>query len=138
MTDVPTPSERQAASTSLGDLLGEVTRDVSLLMRQEVALAKAEVRESATRAGKGAGLLGGAGYAGHLTVLFLSFALWWGLGQVIDIAWAAVIVAVIWGAVAATLYVMGRKELKTVQGAPDTVASLKHIPDAFKRNEENQ
>ena len=138
MTDVPTPSERKAAETSLGDLLGEVTRDVSVLMRQEVALAKAEVRQSASRAGKGAGLLGGAGYAGHLTVLFLSFSLWWGLGHVVDMAWAAVIVAVLWGIVAAVLYVLGRKELKTVEGAPGTVASLKHIPDAFKRNEENQ
>lgn len=138
MTDVPTPSERKAAETSLGDLLGEVTRDVSVLMRQEVALAKAEVRQSASRAGKGAGLLGGAGYAGHLTVLFLSFALWWGLGHVVDIAWAAVIVAVLWGIVAAVLYVLGRKELKTVEGAPAAVDSLKHIPDAFKRNEENQ
>ncbi|TFC62124.1 phage holin family protein [Cryobacterium sp. TMT2-15-1] len=64
MTDLHTPSERKAAETSLGDLLGEVTRDVSTLVRQEVALAKAEVRQSATRAGKGAGLLGGAGYAG--------------------------------------------------------------------------
>ena len=138
MTDLPTPSEHKAADTSLGDLLGEVTRDVSTLMRQEVELAKAEVRQSATRAGKGAGLLGGAGYAGHLTVLFVSFAAWWGLGQVIDIAWAAVIVAVVWGIVAAVLYVLGRKELKTVQGAPRTVDSLKKIPDALKRNEENR
>lgn len=37
-----TPSEQKAAATSLGDLLGEVTRDLSTLMRQEVALAKAE------------------------------------------------------------------------------------------------
>ena len=138
MNAMPPPSEHKAADTSLGDLLGEVTRDVSTLMRQEVELAKAEVRQSATRAGKGAGLLGGAGYAGHLTVLFVSFAAWWGLGQVIDIAWAAVIVAVVWGIVAAVLYVLGRKELKTVQGAPRTVDSLKKIPDALKRNEENR
>lgn len=137
MTDPPTPSERKAAETSLGDLLGEVTRDVSTLMRQELELAKAEVRQSATRAGKGAGLFGGAGYAGHLTVLFLSLAAWWGLGHVIDIAWAAVIVAVVWGIVAAVLFVLGRKELKSVQGAPQTVDSLKKIPDALKRNEEN-
>ena len=137
MTDLPTPSERKAADTSLGDLLGEVTRDVSTLMRQEVELAKAEVRQSATRAGKGAGLVGGAGYAGHLTVLFLSLAAWWGLGHVVDIAWAAVIVAVIWGIVAAVLAGLGRQELKKIQGAPNTVDSLKRIPDALKRNEEN-
>lgn len=138
MSDLPTPSEQKAAETSLGDLLTEVTRDVSTLMRQEVELAKAEVRQSATRAGKAAGLLGGAGYAGHLMVLFLSFAAWWGLGQVIDIAWAAVIVAVVWGIVAAVLYTRGRTEMKTITGAPKTVDSLKQIPDALKRNEENR
>lgn len=137
MTDPPTPSERKAADTSLGDLLGEVTRDVSTLMRQELDLAKAEVRESATRAGKGVGLVGGAGYAGHLTVLFLSLAAWWGLGHVIDIAWSAVIVAVVWAIVAAVLFVLGRKEMKSVRGTPETVDSLKKIPDALKRNEEN-
>jgi len=139
MSDLPTtPSEQKAADTSLGDLLSEVTRDVSILMRQEVDLAKAEVRQSATRAGKGAGLLGGAGYAGHLTVLFLSLAAWWGLGHVIDIAWAAVIVAVVWAIVAAVLFVLGRNEMKTIKGAPETVDSLKQIPDALKRNEENR
>ncbi len=138
MSDIPTPSERKAADTSLGDLLTEVTRDVSVLMRQEVELAKAEVKQSATRAGKGAGMLGGAGYAGHLTVLFLSFAAWWGLGHVIDIAWAAVIVAVVWGIVAAVLFVLGRKEMKAIKGAPETVDTLKQIPDALKRNEENR
>lgn len=138
MSDLPTPSERKAADTSLGDLLGEVTRDVSILMRQEVELAKAEVKQSATRAGKGAGLFGGAGYAGHLTVLFLSFAAWWGLGHVIDIAWAAVVIAVIWGIVAAILFVLGRKEMQAIKGAPETVDTLKQIPDALKRNEENR
>jgi hypothetical protein len=139
MSDLPpTPSERKAAETSLGDLLGEVTRDVSTLMRQEVELAKAEVKQSATRAGKGAGLLGGAGYAGHLTVLFLSIALWWGLGNLIGNGWSALIVAVIWGIVAAVLFVLGRKEMKAIKGTPETVDTLKHIPDALKRNEENR
>ena len=138
MSDLPTPSERKAADTSLGDLLSEVTRDVSVLMRQEVELAKAEVRQSATRAGKGAGMLGGAGYAGHLTVLFLSFAAWWGLGHVIDIAWAAVIIAVVWAIVAAVLFVLGRNEMKAIKGAPEAVDTLKQIPDALKRNEENR
>ena len=138
MSDLPTPSERKAADTSLGDLLSEVTRDVSVLMRQEVELAKAEVKQSATRAGKGAGLFGGAGYAGHLTILFLSLAAWWGLGHVVDIAWAAVIVAVVWAIVAAVLFVLGRKEMREIKGAPETVDSLKQIPDALKRNEENR
>jgi len=133
-----TPSEQKAASTSLGDLLGEVTRDISTLMRQEVALAKAELKESATRSAKGAGLLGGAGYAALMAVFFLSFALWWALGTLVGGGWSGVIVAVLWGVIAAILYVIGRNKMKEVEGAPQTVETLKEIPETLKRNEENR
>lgn len=136
--DIPTPSERQAANTSLGDLLTEVSRDVSTLMRQEVELAKAELRQSATRAGKGAGMYGGAGVAGWFTLLFLSIALWWALGYLMGNAWSAVIVAGIWAVVAVVLFVVGKKEFDEVRGMPDTVESIKKIPDTLKRNEENR
>lgn len=136
--DTSTPSEQKAANTSLGDLLGEVTRDVSTLMRQEIALAKAELAETGKRAGKGAGLLGGAGYAGMMAVLFLSIAAWWGLGYLIGNAWSAVVVAIVWGIIALVLYLRGRKEMGAVRGAPRTVDSIKKIPDTLKRNEENR
>lgn len=131
-------SEQRAASTSVGDLLSEVSRDLSTLMRQEVELAKAEVRQSATRAGKGAGLLGGAGVAGFLTLMFLSVALWWGLGYLIGNAWSGLVVAGIWAIVAAALALTGKKELDMVRGLPQTMESLKEIPPTLKRNEENR
>lgn len=137
MTD-PTPSEAKAASTSLGDLLGEVSRDISALMRQEVALAKAELKESATKSAKGAGLMGGAGYGALMAVFFLSVALWWALGLLIGGAWAAVVVAVIWAIIALILFVVGRRQFTQVQGAPQTVETLKEIPETLKRNEENR
>lgn len=137
--DVPTPSEQKAATTSLGDLVAEVTRDMSTLMRQEVELAKAEATQSAKRAGKGAGLYGGAGIAGWLALLFLSIALWWGLGDAMEnFTVSAIIVAILWGIVAAVLYFTGKKEFDRVQGMPRTVDSLKQIPDTLKRNEENR
>ena len=138
MTDLHTPSEQKAAETSLGDLLGEVTRDLSTLMRQELELAKAELRQSATRAGKGAGMLGGAGYAAIMAVLFLSIALWWGLGYLVGNGWSGLIVAGLWALIGLVLFLIGRKELQTVKGAPRTVNSLKKIPDTLKRNEENR
>ncbi|MEL5989820.1 phage holin family protein [Microbacterium phosphatis] len=138
MVSDPTPSEQKAASTSLGDLLGEVTQDLSVLIRQEIALAKAELKDSATKAGTGAGLMGGAGYGALMAVFFLSVALWWGLGQLVGLGWSAVIVALIWAAIAAVLFVMGRKQIKEVKGAPRTVETLGKIPDALKRNEENR
>jgi hypothetical protein len=121
---------------SLGELFAEVSRDLSTLVRQEVELAKAEATTSAKRAGKGAGMLGGAGYAGHLTVLFLSIALWWGLGALIGRGWSALVVAVIWGIVAAVLYSRGRKELDRTPGMPQTADTVKKIPNAVRGNEE--
>jgi hypothetical protein len=136
MTDGRTPSEEKAATNSLGDLLGNVTKDVSTLMRQEIALAKAEISDSAKKAGKGAGLLGGAGYAGIMAVFFLSVALMYALSYWFDnLAWAAVVVAVIWAVIGLVMYLQGRKQLKTVQGAPRTADSVKKIPEAMKRNE---
>ena len=133
-----TPSESQAEASSLGDLLAEVSRDVSTLMRQEVELAKAEIRESAKRAGRGAGLLGGAGVAGMLALVFLSIALWWGLGYLMGNAWSAVVVAVLWGVVALVLALTGKKHIEEIAGVPQTVETVKEIPETLKRNEENR
>lgn len=125
-----------AASPSLGEILGDISRDVSTLMRQEVALAKAELAESAKNAGKGAGLLGGAGVAGHIVLLFVSIALWWGLGALITRGWSALVVAALWGVVAAVLASRGRAELKRVEGLPQTADTAKKIPNALTGHEE--
>ena len=121
--------------SSVGALIGDITEDMSTLLRQEVALAKLEVQDSAKKAGKGTGMLAGAGVAGHFVLLFLSIALWWGLGAVIGGTWSAIVVAVVWAIVAAILAAMGRKELKNVHGVPQTVETAKRVPDALKGNE---
>jgi len=122
---------------SIGELISDISADLSTLMRQEVALAKAEAKDSAAKAGKGAGMLGGAGYAAHLTMLFLSITLWMALAYLFDdLAWSALVVAVLWGIVAAILAVMGRKQLKKVQGMPQTTETAKRVPDALKGNED--
>ncbi|BCW51741.1 phage holin family protein [Arthrobacter sp. StoSoilB13] len=132
----PTEAHLKAESVPLGELLSDLTRDVSTLMRQEVELAKVELKESATKAGKGAGMMAGAAWAGHLTVLFLSLALWWALGQLIGLGWSAIVVAVIWGIVAAVLASMGRKELNAIKGMPRTTETVQEIPPTFKPNTE--
>ena len=130
----PTAAHAKAETSSLGDLLGEVTRDMSTLMRQEVELAKVELRQSATRAGKGSGMLAGAGVAGHFVLLFLSLALWWALGTLMGLGWSGVVIAVIWAIVAAVLASMGRKELKAIKGLPQTTETLQEIPPTLKPN----
>ncbi len=124
--------------SSLGELVGDISKDLSTLIQQETALAKVELSASAKRGGKGAGLLGGAGVAGHFVLLFLSIALWWALGDAIGHGWSALIVAVVWAVVAAVLAVLGRKELEQIKGVPQTAATSKQIPEALKGNEESR
>ncbi|WP_259460436.1 phage holin family protein, partial [Pseudarthrobacter phenanthrenivorans] len=134
----PSAAHQKADNASLGELLGDVTRDLSTLMRQEVELAKAELKQSATKAGKGSGMLGGAGVAGHFVLIFLSLALMFALGALMPLGWAAVIVAVIWGIIAAVLAAMGRKELKQIKGLPQTGETLSEIPPTLKPGEVNR
>lgn len=125
-----------AGRPSLGELLSEITSDLSTLLRQEVQLAKAELQDSAKRAGKGAGMLGGAGVAGHMVLVFLSVALWQMLAMWMSSALAALVVALLWGVVAAVLALRGRDEVRKVQGLPQTQDSVKKIPNALKGHEE--
>jgi len=121
--------------TSVGQLIGEVTKDLSVLMRQELELAKVEVKAEAKKAGQGAGMFGAAGFAGYMVLLFLSFALWWALANVMDIGLAALIVAVVWGVIGAVAYAMGKKKFQQVNPKPErTVETLQQVPGALKPN----
>jgi hypothetical protein len=127
------PPRPDGADSSIGELIGEVSRDLSTLMRQELELAKAEIKEEATKTGKGAGMLAGAGFAGYMVLLFCSIALWWGLSNVMDEGWAALIVAAVWAGIGVVLYVTGRGQLRAVHPKPErTVDTLKQVPDALK------
>jgi Putative Actinobacterial Holin-X, holin superfamily III len=111
---------------SIGDLLSAVTSDLSTLMRQEVALAKAEVRKEASTAGKAAGMLGAAAIAGLLVLTFASLALMFALGNLMDLGWAALIVTVIWAIIGGILYSVGRRRMAAVSPMPErTVETIK-------------
>ncbi|MGW2788280.1 phage holin family protein, partial [Streptomyces populi] len=72
MSSIPPTSNSvgaQEQDASVGQLLAQVTSDLQTLFRQEVELAKAEVREEAAKAGKAAGMYGGAGFAGCMVLL---------------------------------------------------------------------
>ncbi|GAB2896511.1 phage holin family protein [Streptomyces deserti] len=115
-----------APDRSAGELLSAVTSDLQTLFRQEVELAKTEIREEGAKAGKAAGLYGGAGFGGYMVALFLSLAAVFGLANVMDAGWAALIVAAVWAVIAAVLYVMGRSRMREVSPKPEqTVQTLK-------------
>lgn len=132
-------SHEKAQDASIGDLVGDISRDFSTLIRQEVELAKAEAKQSVSRAGKAGGMFGGAALAGWMTLLFLSVAVWEFLSSALDSrGWAAVIVMVVWAIVAAVLAARGRRLTQEISGLPRTTETVKKVPDALKGNEETR
>ncbi|MFD3685406.1 phage holin family protein [Nocardiopsis sp. NPDC058631] len=125
-TQDQSPKEQVQDDRSLAELFGEVTTDIQTLFRQELALAKAELREEAAKAGKAAGLLSGAGFAGYMTVVLLSFAAVFGLAELIGLGWAALVMAVLWAIAGAVMYFMGRSRMREVSPTPErTIETLK-------------
>ena len=121
---------------SIGEVMGDLTRNVSTLLQQEVALAKAELSQSGKRAGKGIGLFVGAAVAGLLFLVFLSVSAWWALGAVIGRGWSALIVAAVWVIIAIILALAGKKEMERIRGLPQTAETVGEIPNALKGHEE--
>ena len=120
---------------SVGQLVGEVSRDLSTLMRQEFELAKAEIKAEAKRAGQGAGMFAAAGFAGYMVALFLSIALWWAVSHLVGHSWSALIVAALWGVIGAVAFVIGRKKFQQVNPRPErTLDTLQQVPSALKPN----
>ena len=129
-------AQQKADAASIGEIVSDISAGLSTLMRQEVALAKAEARESAAQAGKAAGLFSGAALGGWMAVLFLSLAVWeWLSGAIDNRGWAAVIVMVVWAVIAAVLASMGRTEMTRIGGMPRTIETTKRVPDAVKGQE---
>ena len=110
---------------SLGELFAEMTSDMGTLVRKEIELAKLEIQEEGTRVGKGVGMLGGAGVAGWLALLFLSLALAWLIDQALNTALSFAIVGVVWAVVALVLISMGKKQLNEIKAMPNTTETIK-------------
>jgi uncharacterized membrane protein YqjE len=111
---------------SLGDIVGDLSTDLTTLVKQELTLARTELKEEAAKAGKGAGMLGGAGVAGLLALMLGSFALAYLLDNWMPVELAFLIVTLLWAIVGAVLAARGRKELKNSNPQlPETQQTLK-------------
>jgi uncharacterized membrane protein YqjE len=111
---------------SIGELLKQLSQETSTLVKQEMALARAELTEQGRRAGTGAGMLGGAGVAGLLTLGALTAMVIALLDTAMATWLAALIVTVVWAAVAGVLALQGRNKIKeATPPAPQTVDTVK-------------
>ncbi|WP_371581135.1 phage holin family protein [Streptomyces sp. NBC_01314] len=97
---------------SVGELVGQATEQLSLLVRQELALAKEELTEKGRRAGRGGGLLGAAGAVAYVGFMTLAAAGVGALSLVLDVWAAALIVMAVLFVIAAVLAAVGRAQLR--------------------------
>jgi hypothetical protein len=130
---MPAPRRPDPADVSVGELIEDLTRDLSTLVRQELQLAKAEVKQEAVKTGRAVSKLGAAGFAGYMASLFLSLAVAVALAHVIDSIWAMLVVAAIWAIVGMLLYSTGRRQLRDVNPKPErTVETLRKVPATMR------
>ena len=100
----------------IGELLKELSNQTTTLVRQELELAKAEMTEKGKQAGLGAGMFGGAGLFGLLALGALTTCLIAALATGIDLWLAALIVALVYAAIAGVLALAGKR--KTQEATP--------------------
>jgi uncharacterized membrane protein YqjE len=104
--------EADPRDQSIGELVKDLATETSTLVRQELDLAKAEMTERGKRAGKGAGMLGSAALVGLLAAGALTACLIAALDLAMATWLAALVVTVVFGAIAAALAMTGRKQIR--------------------------
>lgn len=110
---------------SFSELFSDLTSNMGLLFRQEVALARTEAKEEIGRAGKASALLAVGGLIAYLALMFASFALAWLLDDVMPRSLAFLLVGLLHLVIAGVLVAQGRRRLRQVQPVPQTVETLK-------------
>ena len=118
--------DTKTSEASLGELVATATRDLSSLMRQEVELAKVEIKRDVVAAGKGAGMFGGAGFAGLMALLFLSISAAYGIAHFdVPLGCAFFAVGAIYLLLAGLLALTGKKSIGKVGPPTKTIETLK-------------
>jgi hypothetical protein len=126
----------------IGDLLKQLASETTTLVRQELDLAKAEMREKGKKAGPGFGLIGAAGGVALLALGALTAFLILALDGVMPNWLAALLVAIVYGAAAAVLYARGKERVddvgspaprQTIETVKEDVQWAKHPTTSAKR-----
>ncbi len=120
------PTQPLQPNKGLGELFGELTSEFSTLVRDEVQLAKVELKAEAKDAGKAGGLLGAGAVAGLMALILLSFAIAWGLAEIMPAGFAFALVGLVYLIAAAILGMAGKKKFDELNPTPEqTVQSVK-------------
>jgi uncharacterized membrane protein YqjE len=118
--------ESEARNSSTAELVKQLSAQLSTLIRKELDLAKVELTEKGKKAGVGAGMFGGAGVAGLLALGALTACVILLLDEAMNAWLAALIVTLVWGAVAGVLALSGRDRVREASPpAEETVETVK-------------
>ena len=111
-TTTNTPGAGRQDDKPIAELLKDLSEQTSTLVRKEMELARAELTEKGKRAGIGAGMFGGAGLFGFFAFAVLTACFVLALTEVVDPWLAALIVAVVYGAIAGVLALTGKSQVE--------------------------
>ena len=119
---------------TIGRLVGDATRDISTLVRSEIALAKAELKISVKTGGLGVGLFAGAAFVGVLAVIMLSVAIAYFIHMTgLDLAWCFLIVFLLYVLISALLAFIGLRKVKQVKAPERAIHQAQETKDILKR-----
>jgi protein-S-isoprenylcysteine O-methyltransferase Ste14 len=119
-------STHETTDRSLAAIVGDATRELSTLFRQEVELAKSELRSEVAKAGTGAALIGAAGVLAAIAALAFSSALGLALWQLWLEPWAAaLVVGLLYVVAAAVLALSGKRALGGFAPPARTIRTIK-------------
>ena len=128
-SDVPSKDD-----PTLGRLFADASRDMSTLVRQEIALAKSELKISVKAGGFGIGLFAGAAFIGLLAVIMLSVAIAYFVHMTgLDLAWCFLIVFLLYVLIAALLAFIGMKKVKQVRAPERAIHQAQESKNILKR-----
>jgi uncharacterized membrane protein YqjE len=140
--DPPGPEQAALRERPLGELLKQLSEETTRLVRQEIELAKAELTQKGKQAGMGAGLFGAAGALGLLALAALTACFILALDAVMPAWLAALIVAVVYGVIAAVLAMRGSAKVRqavppvpeqTIETVKEDVQWVKNQTPSAKR-----
>ena len=137
-TPVPQASSRPDVPSkddpTIGRLVADASRDISSLLRDEIALAKTELKISVKAGGTGLGLFGAAAFLVLLAIIMLSVAIAYFIHFTgLDLAWCFLIVFVLYVLVAALLGLIGYRKVKQVRPPERAIHQAQETKNILRR-----
>jgi hypothetical protein len=140
MSDKPVPATANRPDVpskddpTIGRLVADASRDISTLVRDEIALVKAELKISIKAGGIGIGLFVGAAFIGLLAIIMLSVAIAYFIAFTgLDLAWCFLLVFVLYVAIAGLLALIGIRKVKQVGPPERAIHQAQETKNILKR-----